>query len=272
MRAIQRRSLSPTLAMHLLCSIAPLYSSKGNRKHLSLRRRAGGEQGLTLIECLVAIIVITITIVAITPPIMLATATRIQSRRAEQANQAAQGEIDRIRFIVERGGYTLNDLPASAAVVQIKDAGVAVGPPTGSTPLLTRRTTCTGTYAANPRYPTTPAPSATGLILVDVDGDCTPDFVMQVFRNIGQVPPPANATDPPYAFDMGVRVYTFIPGQPFPTLQKERASLVAGTGARDQLTGNSRRPLAVLYSSMARNDQSKSLGQICKQANGNCTY
>lgn len=270
MRANQRRSLSPSVAMHLLCSISPAFSSKRIKKNPALRN-ARGEQGLTLIECLVAIIVVSITIVAITPPIMLATATRIQSRRAEQANQAAQGELDRIRFIVERGNYTLNDLPASGGAGAISTVGVAAGPPSGSTPLLTRRTTCSGTYASNPRYPTTPAPSATGLILVDVDGDanCTPDYVMQVFRNNGQTPQGETA---PFSFDMGVRVYTFIPGQPFPTLQRERASLVAGTGARDQLTGNARRPLAVLYSSMARNDQSKSLGQICKQANGTCSY
>ena len=76
--------------------------------------KSASEKGLTLIECLVAIVIISITVVAITPPIFVATASRIQSRRAEQANAIAQAEIDRIRTVVERGSkYTAEELPAS---------------------------------------------------------------------------------------------------------------------------------------------------------------
>ncbi len=86
---------------------------------------------------------------------------------------------------------------------------------------------------------------------------------MQVFRNAGQTPTGESA---PYSFDVGVRVYTYYPGQPLPTLQTDRASLIAGTNNRDAQAGNARKPLAVLYSRLSRNDQSKALGSICQQA------
>lgn len=221
---------------------------------LLLAQRARGsdrsqapEAGLSLIECLVAIIIISITVVAITPPIFLATATRIQSRRAEQANQIAQGEIDRIRVIVERGSYTTTELPAAATGTI--NAIAAASPATATSgPVLSPGNCAT-------RYPTTtPTPTST-LIRVDVNGDCTPEYVMQVFRTTGQAP---SAADPPFSFDVGVRVYAYSPGETLSTLGTTRSSLVMGTGRRDAGV-NIRRPLAVLYTKLARNDSSRTL-------------
>ena len=79
-----RRFPHPALTLWLLAS---RNQRQGNRSQQSV-------QGLTLIECLVAIVVIAITVVAITPPLMLATASRIQSRKVEKANQVAQGELE----------------------------------------------------------------------------------------------------------------------------------------------------------------------------------
>ncbi|MBL1178606.1 type IV pilus modification PilV family protein [Pantanalinema sp. GBBB05] len=210
-------------------------------------RSQTSDAGLSLIECLVAIVVISITVVAITPPIFLATATRIQSRRADQANQIAQGEIDRIRVIVERGNYATNELPAASTGTVTAIAAANAGTAT-SGPVLSPANCAT-------RYPTTTPTPVSTLIRVDVDGDCTPEYVMQVFRTTGVAP---SVSDPPFSFDLGVRVYAYSPGESLPTLGTQRSSLVMGTGRRDSGVGI-RRPLAVLYSKLARNDSSRTL-------------
>ena len=221
------------------------------------------EQGLTIIECLVAIVIISLTVVAITPPIMLATASRIQSRKVEKANQVAQGEIDRVRLLVERGTYQLSDLPGTTGAINgtttISSFAAATGSPT-SGPVYSTASCST--------YPGASA-AATDLIRVDVDGDCKPEYVMQVFRTPGYAPtsPPVTATTVPFSFEMGVRVYAYYEGQPFVPLDTTRASIRMGTGPLD-LAGGKRRPMAVLYSKMARNDSSRSLGQLCIQTGG----
>ena len=225
------------------------------------------EQGLTLIECLVAIIIITLTVVAITPPIMLATATRVQSRRGEQATQIAQGEIDRVRLLVERSDKLLNylkeDLPANPGG-KIESVAVATGDP-ASGPLSTASDSCTGT-----RYPLaspTQLP-ATDLVRVDIDGDCLADYVMQVFRAEDQVSPGSTATTPPFAFKVGVRVYKYFPGETLPALDTVRASFIStGGGSRDNSLGGKRKPLAVLYSTIARSGSSSTLCQVRQQIN-----
>ncbi|MEH2385195.1 MAG: hormogonium polysaccharide secretion pseudopilin HpsB [Nostoc sp.] len=58
---------------------------------------AAGESGFTIIESLVALLVVAILLTAIAPVIVLATATRVQSRRVELATQAAKTFIDGIR-------------------------------------------------------------------------------------------------------------------------------------------------------------------------------
>ena len=50
--------------------------------------------GFTIIESLVAVIVLGILMTAIAPTIVLSTATRVQSRRIELATLAARGYID----------------------------------------------------------------------------------------------------------------------------------------------------------------------------------
>ncbi|MBE9037707.1 hormogonium polysaccharide secretion pseudopilin HpsB [aff. Roholtiella sp. LEGE 12411] len=56
-----------------------------------------GESGFTIIESLVALLVVAILLTAIAPVIVLATATRVQSRRVELATQAAKTFIDGVR-------------------------------------------------------------------------------------------------------------------------------------------------------------------------------
>lgn len=254
MRANRPQRIPPRLALTLIQRLP---------RATNARQPQSSEQGLSLIECLIAIIIIALTVVAILPPIMLATATRIQARRADQANQIAQGEIDRIRTIVERGSYYINQLPEAVATQNIRDAAAATTAPGAGNPIVSPAD-CGNRYPAGPTTPgdptTYPAPApSNGVILVDVEGDCVADYVMQVFRTTGRIP---TGETVPYSFDIGVRVYTYFPNQSFPTLERERASLITGTGPRDVIDGTRRRPLAALYSSVARNDSGKSLGCI----------
>jgi type II secretory pathway pseudopilin PulG len=256
-------------------ALSLLAANRRQRPTDTLDQPHQAEQGLTIIECLVAIVIITLTVVAITPPIMLATATRIQSRKVEKANQVAQGEIDRIRLLVERGSYQLAELPGDIGsnTLSVTSPPAATGNPTSS-PLysIAPGTTCGITV-----YPGTTPIAVNNLVRVDVDGDCEADYVMQVFRTTGYTPNNANPLVP-YSFVVGVRVYAYYPKQPFIPLDTTRASSRMGTGALDS-AGGKRRPMAVLYAPMARNDSSRSLGQLCTQtatavgaSTANCSY
>lgn len=219
--------------------------------------RSRPDQGLTLLECIVAIVIVTLTVVAVTPPIMLANATRVQTRRAGQANQIAQAEIDRVRAIVERRTDNPNSLPGA---INSTDISTAPAP-----------TAIDGTRLVSPSgcgrsYPTATPALPNQLVPVDINGDCTPEFAMQVFRT--NEAPPDESQKVPFAFTVGVRVYTYNPSAPPVAWETDRASLVQTTGARDTLLNGTRRPLAVLYTAIARNDDSEALRQICLQAGG----
>lgn len=196
-------------------------------------------QGLTLIECLVAIIIIGLVVSTITPALVIAVATRVQSQKSSQALQIAQAEIDRTRLRVERGAYNSSVLPPSTTVA-----------------LSTSVTTPTNAVSLSESAPTA---AVTDARLVDVDADGTPDYVVQMFRSAG-VPP----TSTPITFDMGVRVYAysaFVNNSA--NLLTDPASLSI-TGGEGQLN---RRPLAVLYTTITRGETD---GSLCKyfQAQG----
>ena len=214
--------------------------------------KSASEKGLTLIECLVAIVIISITVVAITPPIFVATASRIQSRRAEQANAIAQAEIDRIRTVVERGSkYTADELPASGGgAVAASTIAAATGV---NTDLIASLGACNG-KTKYPEVSATPTATATQVIPVDVDGDCIPEFAMQVFRSNDCTPASLVGVTPPYAFTAGVRVYGYEVGNPMSKLSPVRARLgiTAGRGGDNSASGAERQPLQVIYTRVSR--------------------
>lgn len=75
------------------------------------------DQGLTLIECLVALVVIALTVGSVTPALVISVATRVQSQKAEQAIEVAQAEIDAVRITLERGNYDAASVPQSVAAL-----------------------------------------------------------------------------------------------------------------------------------------------------------
>ncbi|WOD38702.1 prepilin-type N-terminal cleavage/methylation domain-containing protein [Nodosilinea sp. E11] len=193
------------------------------------------DQGLTLIECLVAIVMVALVSGAIAPTMVLSVATRVHSQKSEQALALAQSEIDRVRVAVERGGYTVAQLPPVA--VGVGDRNVA------AVPAPTNLNAANGNNVAN----------AVG---VDVTGDGTNDFLVQRYRTAGQ-----DANGVPVAFAMGVRVYDINAAG---TLTTAPASLVMTSNENGRRT----RPLAVLHTTIATSDQGDSLCNLSTYLNG----
>ncbi len=75
------------------------------------------ESGFTIIESLVAILVVSILMVAIAPVLVISTATRVQARRVELATEAAKAFIDAIKSkTIAEGGVSNTTLLSSESV------------------------------------------------------------------------------------------------------------------------------------------------------------
>lgn len=219
-------------------------------KHLS-------EQGFTLVESLMAMVVISIVVVAMTPPIFLAVGTRVQNRRAEQAMQLAQGEIDRIRVLVEQGNYVKEDLPAVPATLPTNFKDVAAPTSIASSPNYIKSLKTCSSYNS---YTGKPPIDTNKVLRVDTNSDCKfdeRDFLVQTFRDVGQPVQTLPTDPPPIAFRMGVRVYAAVAEQNVANLQRERAPLQFTTGLGSQRS----RPLAVIYTKIVRSDLGSSFGR-----------
>ncbi|MBD1822608.1 type II secretion system protein [Cyanobacteria bacterium FACHB-DQ100] len=214
------------------------------------------DAGLTLIESLIAIVVIAITMVSITPPIFWAVASRVQVQRAEQALKLAQGEIDRVRVIIERG-ETANLPPSVANLTEADVRNSTSGrfpaaPNTAGTGVISTRA-CTNVGSI---------PSAIGTFAqLDTNGDCVGDYLLQTFRSQGfdQNGNRFEGTTGQVltGFVMGVRVYSAIARDELTAQRGETqpASLRGTNGLGNQRN----RPLAVLYSTIVRSSESQNL-------------
>lgn len=222
-------------------------------------------RGVTLVECIVAIAAIALASAMIAPPLFIAAATRLQNQRAEQALQIAQGEVDRIRFLVNRKQHTVANLPVNSTTGAAGFAATAA--PTGITPYVkTDKASCPNQYT-NQQF--TPALA----LQVDVNGDCKGDFIVQEFRTQGRTSPLdsgiAIADDRRLSsFCFMVRVYAAVASdylQQGGTLQIAPASLQFTNGEGNQKI----RPLAVLTTPVIWSDQSfssqeaRDSGSIC---------
>lgn len=198
-------------------------------------RKGQSSDGLSLLEALVAIILVTVVVSIITPPIFLAVGTRVNNRRTEQALQLAQGEIERVRLVMlssQNEAEIAPQLPAVVAAVTDPDDIATVGAPT---------TVCT-----------TPSPcGATELALAEPQ--LTADeqrFYIQTFRDAGAVIDQGTLTtddDVTFAFRMGVRIYSAEAADNLGSLVTDTKTLfTSGTGSRRNA------PLAVMYTELNR--------------------
>jgi type II secretory pathway pseudopilin PulG len=219
------------------------------------RRKKGrsptSSQGITIIESLIAISVVALTGILITPPLLIAAATRIQNRRAEQAYQIAQGEIDRVESLVSNGEHDPDKLPEAVNADPI-DTEAA---PSGLVSLMrSSNPDCPNAYTGQPV-------AANAAIEVDLTGDCKADFIMQVFRNEGVTSQRETdlGSDRPTTFTMVVRVYAVLGDSTeiaWADLETEQASLKITNGEGNQRT----RPLAVITKQMIWGDSD---GSVC---------
>jgi prepilin-type N-terminal cleavage/methylation domain-containing protein len=202
------------------------------------------ETGLTLIECLVAIVVIAVTLAAVGPMMVFSVATRVQNQKTEQALQLAQGEIDKVRLVVEQGG----DYGGRLLNLSLLAAPASISTPTAvAAPTDFIASTASTTAVTQARR-------------IDTDGDGDSDFAIQSFRTQGIELPSQTVgvtASTPVVFDIGVRVYDI-------RAESNLGSLVASTTSLTFTSGEGnrgRRPLAVLYGQIAQGDRDASLCQ-----------
>ena len=180
------------------------------KQHQNLSQPRDG--GYTIIESLVAMIVVSVLMIAIAPVMAFSVATRVQARRTELATQAARAYIDALR-------------PRTTGDAVIKPGGSIKG-----FPIIFN----TGDLVDAP----TPKDSTT-LYCVDMDGgDCAPssnkDFYVQgAWKN-------QNVTtgDPTSkGYQLLVRVYradSFAPGVVLKAPKDEPKQSVVGSGLGDK--------------------------------------
>lgn len=218
-----------------------------------LVQRQSTEQGFSLLEPLVAILILAAVMAAFTPPLVLAVATRVRNFRVEQAIKVAQAEVDRNRRLIERQtqpGDLIPRLPPAATPNTADPA--SIGAPTSTTP------------NCNPNNGL-PATALSWCPVPTLDGSA-PTLGMQVFRTqIFNLDGTAghNASKLPVAYRLGVRIYTI------ESLRQNAGSLETETRglALSPTTQSLRAPLAVLYGPVARSDftttNESALRRIC---------
>ena len=241
---------------------------------LTIRARQKACQGLTLIECLVAILMVALLASAIAPALALAVATRVQSQKSEQAMKLAQTEIDRVRLLTEEGLAAQKSGESATAFEARKQAYRDKFPPRVATldNTAAENQPAPGNQVVNIRTSLTPTntlgiklnpeePGATTPTNCVSDGSC--DFAVQIYRTRGY---PDNATDVPSAFGMGVRVYDYraVANSNGSSLSKDQSSLALTSGEGER----GRKPLAVIYTTIARGEKSNSLCDLITYTGG----
>jgi prepilin-type N-terminal cleavage/methylation domain-containing protein len=169
--------------------------------------------GFTIVECLLAIILVGILMTAIAPVVVLSVATRVQARRVEQATMAGRSYIDAVQSgTVKPPGLTvlLNENPSGTYTSDRNNFALSIAAPI-STPI-----NCPDDRATNPNssYPYC-APARPNLYCVDNDGGgCTSgsprDYIVQPFRSVVTLELDTDGTlkdKGTEGYVLGVRVY-----------------------------------------------------------------
>lgn len=156
--------------------------------------------GFTIVESLVAIVIVSVLMTAITPVIAISVANRVQARRVELATQAAKSYIDGIASrVIEspRHVVALDELDDNKNFISQRFTFVGVAPP--ATGGLTCQTTVVNSYCWNTL--------TSSLYCIDLDGngcssDSVQDMVIQAFRSATP-----STTDLDGGYILGIRVY-----------------------------------------------------------------
>jgi len=223
----------------------------GQKEEFALSR----EGGYTIVESIIAMVVVGVLMTMVAPMIVFSTATRIQARRVELATQAARAYIDWVRVD-----------PATRAPSQTVDlaAGVTNFPNTVSVPAtsdLTGNCTSNNDYCTNKTLYCVNFDDKAGC-----DKNSQRDMIVQGFRSVVTVN--GTASLPQDGYLLGVRVYRAdsFNAQFNPLISQQSTSPITSA------LGNRKAPLIALTTEMA----SKSAGydKYCDRtsntANGGC--
>lgn len=171
------------------------------------------QSGFTIVESLMAVIVVSILMAAIAPAIGLSVATRVQARRVELASQAARAYTDGVKagtITAPTHTVTLSEVDATTKVfTSARSTFAAIAAPTSTGSLScdapTPPTTTPPTPATTTNYYCTNTATSS---LYCINGDATDgcssnsvrDLIVQSYRSVTSIP-----TDQNYI--LGVRVY-----------------------------------------------------------------
>ena len=230
-----------------------------NPRQLQELSAQSNESGFTIIESLVAILVVAILLVAIAPVLVMSTATRVQAKRIELATGAAKAFIDAIKSKTISEAQVSNTTSLSAA--------------TAAAPRTVSSSTTSGDYLISSAG--VPA-DATSLYCFHNDGkinlpsDCTTykttspvQFYIQAFGNaVGTISTSSAQIDSGQSYRLGVRVYRS---------DAEFGSLTAASSGKKAATftgglGDRKAPLVEMTTEIVRGQSSYSA--LCDRLGG----
>jgi len=184
------------------------------------------QAGFTVIESLMALMVVSILMVALSPVIVLSVATRVQARRVELASRAAKTYVDGVRSgVIEAPPISYDkfediDAPNTGTLVCAQDytdyCTEPSGQPVGSVEDV-EKDVCEDEECDQLIDPK-PTVEVTTLYCVDQDGDeaCTTDSTTDmIVQAVGYRPPQSTATTTQEIYDefadkgynLAIRVY-----------------------------------------------------------------
>ena len=197
------------------------------------------EAGYTIIESLVAMIVVSVLMIAIGPVMAFSVATRVQAKRIEMATQAATTYIEALRSgaLQPPVGSNTNEFPAKYATANLE---------------------------ASPA----PAPSDINkkLYCIDKDetsgcqGNSNQDLVVQgyYYNNL-----PANTNPARTGYSLIVRVYRASSFAPGVGQLKTQTDLKAQQGSTTSGLGNIRAPLVEIRTEIGASDRQGAYNNLC---------
>jgi len=198
------------------------------------------EAGYTIIESLVAMIVVSVLMIAIAPVMAFSVATRVQAKRIEMATQAAKTYIEALRSEALKKGGTIKGFPIQ--------------------------------YTTDNNLENTPAPTAIDdLYCIDKDevqgcqANSNQDFVVQgyYFNNLPATTNPART-----GYSLIVRVYRASSFASGVGPLKTQNNLQAQQGTTSAGLGNLRAPLVEMRTEIGASDRQGAYNSLCTRING----
>jgi type II secretory pathway pseudopilin PulG len=178
-------------------------------KQRPLNQRSPSQQGYTILEGLMAVVVVSVMLLAIGPVIAFSVGTRVQAKRVELATQAGKSYIDKVKsgemkidqlsFKTTQDSWQNADPPANASLICDPETPTATNP--------------------HPDQILIPCTTPSGLYCMDFDGGgCksdTPSVTDMVVQGIVYDKTPNSTITTTTGYQLAVRVYranSFGPG------------------------------------------------------------